>query len=497
MVLSVFYSVDRSVSVISAVVFGSVLFFFFMLSDLLDSPCRIRIFVIGMLLCALVTAAFAVREFVLLFLRQPLPSDALLQDFNSSLHYVLTRRRATSLLGWPNSLAGYLLLFLPLGGIYAVAAKGWWRRIFWGSFAAVLLTGFLATFSFLAWSSFLLSACLLVSLVYRRMRGSLSSIQTTGLILFVLLFLVAFAWVVARKDFGAALQPRLLYYQNAATLIAEHPLRGCGFGAFGMASRHLVTSQEALTAFVHNTYLQWLVETGVLGLVGILALVAAFIAASRRALALYRDGADAWLVVGLIWGLTAFLIDNFFSFTFIKPNIAWHGWAMLAALAAMSRPSSGRLWTKGWQRLFFVFAGVLAGVLLFLSVCLSVSFFLYMEGKVARAGGDLARAGHLFVQASRLNPWSCVYPAAAGIVLANSWKENGRADFLAGSAASFEEAVRRSPLNYINYFSLGQIYAVMGQRDKSLDFYREARRLSPFEFEREVRNTLNNPGAVR
>ena len=494
---SVFYSVDRSVSVISGVVFVAALFFFFMLCDLLDSMRRIRIFFIGMLLCALVTAAFAAREFVLLFMRQPLPSDVLLKDFNASLHYVLTRRRATSFLGWPNSLAGYLLLFLPLGGVYAVAAKGLCRRIFWGGAAVILLAGFLATFSFLGWSSFLLSACLLSPLVLQKSRRPFTIAQTAGLVFSGLFLLGAYAWVISRKDFGAALQPRLLYYQNAVALIAEHPFRGCGFGAFGMASRYLVTSQEALTAFVHNTYLQWLVETGVLGLLGILTLVAAFIFASRRALARYPSGVEGWLVIGLVWGLAAFLIDNFFSFTFIKPNIAWHGWAMLAALAATGRPVSGRVCSPALQRWFCIVPGIFAGLMLCLSICLSASFFLYMEGRVARAEGDLARAGRCFVQASRLNPWSCVYPAATGIVLANSWKESGRADFLAGSAASFEEAVRRSPLNYINYLSLGQIYAVMGQRDKSLNSFREARRLSPFEFERELRIPLTNPQAVR
>lgn len=487
--LSVLCSADRSASIVSVVIFISALFFFFVLCDLLDTPRRVSLFVSGMLVCAFVVALFAVREFVLLSLRQPLSSDVLLRDSNSSLHYLLTHRRAVSLLGWPNSLAGYLLLFLPLAGVYTARAKSFSWRVVWGGVSIVMLAGFLATFSLLGWSSLFLSAVFMIPLVLRRVKVSFSFAQIGGFVLFGILLLGAFAWVVARKDFSGALQPRLLYYQNAAALIAEHPFRGCGFGAFGMASRHLVASQEAFTTFVHNTYLQWLVETGVFGLIGVTALLAAFIGACRRAMARFSEGGAGWLVVGLVWGLLAFLIDNFFSFTFIKANIAWHGWAVMAGLAALGRPVSGVFGLQALRKRCAVLAVIFSGFVLFVIAGLSFSFFLYIEGKAAHARGELNQAGRLFVRASRINPWSCVYPAAAGVVFANSWRESGRAELLAASAASFEEAVRRSPLDYVNYFSLGQIYAVMGQTDKSREFFREARRRSPFEFEREARRT--------
>lgn len=193
---------------------------------------------------------------------------------------VLHLHRAPGLQGWPLSLAGQLLLFMP------------WALSRVGLRSIVICLGFLSSFS-------VLPALSLMAL-YLRNRW--------------VLFLVVCLSIPAIyfKDLLGAWDTRVGYYQRALEYLARHPILGVGAGQY-------VYSDSSPSVFVHNSYLQIWIEQGFLGFVAILWLVATIV---RHPL--IRRTQWVWL------GICAFLIDNLFSYTLLKANTSFLFWVMFA-----------------------------------------------------------------------------------------------------------------------------------------------------------------------
>jgi tetratricopeptide (TPR) repeat protein len=200
---------------------------------------------------------------------------------------------------------------------------------------------------------------------------------------------------------------------------------------------------------------------------------------------------DAWIHASLCVGWAAFLMDNFFSFTFIKPNIAVHGWAALAAVVASVRFSDqdqGQPWKKFPLRLGvvgFVFFILLAWLLWASTLCIAFGFYQY--GREQLNVGQLNKAGQAFVQGSLLDRVSPAYPSAAAETAIKAYQATGKEYFLRMAETNYLEAARRSPMSYQYPFLLNQIYARLGDNEAALRYARQAERLSPFEYQRDSR----------
>lgn len=481
--LSLLYTADTAVTLRSGVAFLAGVSLFMVLVDCLDSLERRKFFLWSMVLCAVLTAGFAIRDFMLL---SAIPTSKAMAEQRSDLQYLLLNRRATSFIGWPNSLAGYLLLSFPFVGLGVLFSKGWERRVF-AVMGIVMTLGLFVTFSFLGWSSLVLASLLMVpflmTFLFRPLNRRTKMIMTMALALLGVLFLI----VIVRKNFTIAMTPRKIYYEHSLKLIAQKPFLGHGFGTYGVVSRPLITTQEGITSYPHNTYLQWWLETGLFGYVGILWLLFIFTAFFRRVLARGLEDAEAWIAIALGWGLTAFFIDNFFSFTFIKSNTAVHGWSFLAlftayALAKKKEPGTPHKQTfrQMWMSVGMMF------VLLIVSCDLCLGFFWYYKGGLALRAHDLDGAGKSFVQGSLFDRWSAAYPVAAGNLAVAVYRVSRKEHHLRLAKLNFLEAVRREPLLFANHYMLSDIYKHLGDREAAREHARLASTLSPFEYQNSV-----------
>jgi len=121
--------------------------------------------------------------------------------------------------------------------------------------------------------------------------------------------------------------------QNAIRIIRDHPVVGVGLGAYGLANFRYNPALGTLDT--HNTYLHILAETGVLGLVLYLAIVASVIRsardARRRAAQVFPAHAETlrWLQYAFVGHLIAGLFGSFS--TFILP------WIFMALLWSASQ----------------------------------------------------------------------------------------------------------------------------------------------------------------
>ena len=480
------YTLDFSISLRTWLALAGSMVFFYVLANSLVNMRRVRWFLCFILVCALVTSFYGIQEFFMLSARQPQPGDSDIARYNNSLYYILTYRRVTSFLGWPNSLAGYLLLILPFSGLAVVLFRQWWAKFLSGLVFMTLVGCLLVTFSFLGWLSLFLATIIILPVLLKRFLP-LMDVRLKAVAWGIAGALVGlFVVVILRKNFAGSIAPRMEYYDQVWQLLLAKPLAGYGMGAFGIAARPLVTTMNGFTNFAHNSYLQWWVECGLFGFAGILGLVFVFVVFSRRMLARLQNSDCGVMSLAVIWGLTAFFIDNLFSFTLIKPNIGVHGWTVLAVFAALVRLSGSGV-REGAARGFSLAGGFLvcAGSL-WMSVLLCTGLLLLQSGREAINSGNADAAGRAFVKGSLVDRWSSSYPMAAGDAMTKAYQASGREYFLRLAEANFLEAVRREPRQYNAYFLLGRIYLVLGENDKALFYSRKARELSPYEYERDM-----------
>jgi O-antigen ligase len=125
---------------------------------------------------------------------------------------------------------------------------------------------------------------------------------------------------------------RVRVWLDSFSLIASHPVTGCGFGAFS-ASYPLVRSAEIrhFFAHAHNDPLQWLTEGGVIGLVLMLLVLVPLLRVVVRAI----GGAKGTIAVGLATGLVAIALHGLVDFNLHIPSNAATAAVLAGALLGL------------------------------------------------------------------------------------------------------------------------------------------------------------------
>jgi putative inorganic carbon (hco3(-)) transporter len=113
---------------------------------------------------------------------------------------------------------------------------------------------------------------------------------------------------------------RLNYWVDTIKMIKSHPLTGVGIGNFNLMQ----------TRYAHNSYLQLWAETGILGIISFLWLVASLL---KTAIKNAGTALNKKIAGSLIAANAAFLIHNLIDFSFFMPEISLIWW-IIVGLAA-------------------------------------------------------------------------------------------------------------------------------------------------------------------
>lgn len=488
--MSLFFTIDLSITIRVIVPFLGCIAFFYTLVNVLDSKNRCWFLLWVMIGCAVVTSLFALWDLRML---SEVTQDHIQRAQRGDLRYILNTKRATSFIGWPNSLAGYLLLTWPLlMGMCFFFQK--YKRYFFILMAVIVSLGLLATFSFLGWSSLLISCLVMMPFLFFVILKKVSLKVKVILGVVALLMGIAFGVVIVKKNFSAAIAPRLIYYDHSIKLIQQKPWQGHGLGTYGVVSRPFVENGDGITSYPHNTYLQWWIEGGVLGFVGIIWFMIVFIGLLINVLMKRKENSSDQISWLLGWGLLAFFIDNFFSFTFFKPNISFHAWAMLAIFVAwgkiiikqdinqsIEKQQSCYKNTLAPMLLNIVIVLLCAGLFSF-SLRLTMGCFWYWQGFESMKKNDIPSAGESFVKGSLYDRWSSAYPVAAGNLAIAIFRSSQREYYLRLAEQNYLEAARRQPHLYAHYFVLADIYQRLADPVKQAYYDQKAQELSPYEY---------------
>ncbi len=483
---SVTWTADTGASFKALVMLLTHVFFFYILLDALSNEKRRRIFCWFFFAASLVVAALGINDIIILNQVSPEAMESA-RLTNKSLYYILTHKRACSLFGWPNVLAGFLMLAIPLAAALLMTARSLWARVIVGFGAVMLVMAFFFTFSFLGWMILLTTmAVVFVFLIYQRVIV-IPAFAWKYLLVGVLVAAALFAGVIVKKDFSGSISPRKEYARVFRNVISENPFMGVGFGAYRYASFRFVTSMAAETAFPHNSYAQAWAETGLAGLAAILWLVVFSVMAGVRSLRRGSQGQEAFLVAAVFTGLLAFFADNVTSFTMLKPNIAFFFWVWLALFYSfiLKHGPVGRIF-QGFSRAVMIALIMAAAAGLFLSGRAALSLFALRDANIAAVAGVFDLARPLYEKAHALAPLDAGVLTAQGDLYMRAWRATGDSKWGALSQQSYVQAAAFSPNAYYNYLALASIYAGRGDQARSKALLDKARMVSPYETERDL-----------
>ena len=479
--VSLIRSADFSQSLYCVIPMTSYVLFFYILKDSLKTQGSLRTFWPYAIACIVAVIIFALWEYFVLKNPDLPPPTTIFGPF--------VYKRVGSVFQLPNALAGFLMLSIPL--IWAsilLTSKQWLRRLLTLLLILTLVT-YLMSFSFLCTVNFIISILFLTPLLLKDwFKRNLNKKAFALLALSILTFLLLIIWI--RPDLS--LTARWEYLKTAFALLQNNPWTGSGLATFDIVNRKFVSYVLGYSAYVHNSYLQLWVETGLLGLMAGILLIVSFIKAARRALEKISKPQERILLVALIWSIGAFLLDNMTNFTLLRHSVSLFFWSALAGFCAFTEDNDTTVSQPknyhGVMTLFLV--GILT--LLLVTTTLSMSLLNYRQGMRSLMQNDLKGARDYFKKAEKYNPADYHCASGSGFVSIRQYFLSRSSQDLDDASRHFQRATRLSPHSDRSYEILSSIALERGDKTAAEAYHLQAASLSPFAYRFKERAKTSN-----
>ncbi len=246
----------------------------------------------------------------------------------------LSSTRIYSTLFYPNTLAGGLLLLLPitLGFIWQVTAK-LRDRARWTVLALISIP----SLACLYWSSSKAGWLIALILALIAIAGSTFSKRTKLTIILTVLVCGLVGFGIRYAQFfqrgSTSVVARFDYWRAALVLGRDHPILGTGPGTFAIGYAKVKSPESEMARLAHNDFLEQLCDSGIPGFLVFCAF------AGTIAVILYRYSSQNTRFV--LIGVVGVVLHEFVEFHLYIPAIAWPtffliGW--LLANAKLTKP---------------------------------------------------------------------------------------------------------------------------------------------------------------
>ncbi len=488
---SVFYSADSNISLGSFIVLLSMVGLFWVLTGCLNTKERVKSFIKFLIFAGVIVAVLGIKEYIFYCNINTNINSNLLSSSQKIIFYMAQTKRVGSLLGWPNVLAAYLMLLIPQAFILYFVEKNRIQKVLFALAFLIMVAAMLLTFSISGWMCFFI-AVFISMLFYKKVVGTDDGGISFNklLIICVIFFSVLGSTVVLNrvKDRGASnLIPRMKYLTTVLSVINEHPLRGSGLNSFQVANRRYIYSKtEGYSMFVHNSYLQMWSEVGILGVLVFVFILLKAVESSCRLFKKLRVSEEGLVLMGLLCSVGAFMLDNIFSFTFLKPNIAFFWWVQLAILLAWIKviePKEDRAAAKGpkFNNNPILVTAIFVVLLLVCSKRIYVSDHYLFKGQRVFNSGDIEGAYRCFMIAQKENPMNGKVPSALGVVAFQRFAASKDIKFLNDAEYNLKKSVNMMPLAPENFQMLSRVYYLKGDKVKAKEFFDRFVELEPYK----------------
>jgi tetratricopeptide (TPR) repeat protein len=148
---------------------------------------------------------------------------------------------------------------------------------------------------------------------------------------------------IAQLTKGSSLKRRIAIWKFTGMIIEDHPLLGSGLGTFKYNSLNYQAKffnrgeNRSLYPYgiadkVHNEYLQFWAELGIIGLGAFMWIIISFFICGVKLLKKTKDNYKEGLIIGLMGGIIAVLVEGLFGFPLHQPATIVLFWLSLALI---------------------------------------------------------------------------------------------------------------------------------------------------------------------
>ena len=235
--------------------------------------------------------------------------------------------RVNSTFGHSNQFGGYLLCVLPMAVVGFFQAKHKWLKA--GAVAAVALMALAMVFTYTR-SLWLATALVGGVWLYFKVPKKISALCCVGLIVLGGIFIAIAAQPEnpGHRLYQRAIsifQPqqedsvnfRMVCAKTAFAMFSNNPLTGFGAGNYDQHITKYFSQDyyawEAMNKHIHNLFLQLLIETGLLGLLGFLFLLAMSLGNMVKTIGQHWEPETGPWLEAILAGVAGFLLANLFD----------------------------------------------------------------------------------------------------------------------------------------------------------------------------------------
>jgi len=306
---------------------------FFVLVNQLDSKARLYRFLVIGLLAAFVVSLYGIYQYLI-----GIPVESAWVDMD---RHPLLRTRVYSVFGNPNILAEYLVMLIPFGLALAWSARdGWKRSIFLGITGIMALT-LLLTFSRGGWVGLAAALGFLAFLKDWRYLLLLIPLAFAGFAFLPQVVLERLLTIFSLEDTSNIY--RLVVWQEAMEIIGDYWATGVGLGhqSFMEIYPYYMITRIKTPFHVHNTYLQFLVETGIMGFALFIWLLASIMKQGIQGLRQIRDPFLNSVIAAALAATVGVLTQGFGEHILYMPKVITLFWLNAAVIFAALRLGQG------------------------------------------------------------------------------------------------------------------------------------------------------------
>ena len=452
------------------------IYLFFIISNCLKTPLRRNIFICLLLAAGVITALkglyhyFFIYDYALKELKIPMP------DYRINNFFEL--KRLSTFFGWPNLMAGFLCMILPLAAPCFDFAKSAKEKLCLGIIFLLVFFATLFTYS-IGGSLSLFIAGVITAVLYAGKKLIPKTIAAKIILaaMILVIFFSATALVSKRSDnlTQGSFSARRLYLEKTISMIKNAPLIGTGAGTFKDVFSSHITDPIQYAAHAHNSFLEFWADLGIVGFLLFLSFYAYVIYKIGYCLRREKDKHKKLLLAGLFCSTLAFLLHNTVDFTIFAPTVSFYWW-IIVAIAFSQIQEQAVAKGKDFIRRFLVPCGLFLVIVsfVFLSRQFAADIYFFNAQKYKNSQQDINTAIKYLKISRRLNPIDYKYARILGSIYFNGFKETGSSILLDKAIKECESYVHLNKVDAAGYYNLAVIYRIKGEKDLANQSYNKA-----------------------
>ena len=237
--------------------------------------------------------------------------------------------RVYSTLDNPNVLGEYFLLVIPTAVACFFVTKNNLMRIFYFLATAVMMVCLILTYSRGCYIGIIVAAGVFLVLLDRRF--ILLGVVALLLMPFVLPYTIVNRFMSIGNMEDSSTSYRFYIYMGTIHMLNDYWLSGVGPGQSAFNKVYPYYGYNGISApHAHNTFLQVMCDTGITGIILLLAVIYQFYKLLFRSYLDTKDKATKLFTIGFMSSLSGFLVQSLFDYTFYNYRVMIFFWIYVA-----------------------------------------------------------------------------------------------------------------------------------------------------------------------